>query len=122
MSNHTPGPWQRCGEDRGGCQCGHVWDATGNVHVATAEFVGMAAPDDLEAQEVYVQSLEEAKANAYLIASAPDLLAALRTCSCPRPANAVPAGVNLTVEQCIARGECGCDCGAAIRKATEPPK
>lgn len=43
-------------------------------------------------------------------------VAALKTCLCPRPANAAPGGI--TVEQCMARDECGCDCGAAITKAT----
>lgn len=76
---HTPGPWKRCGEKRGGCKCGHVWDATGNVHVASATHVDMCRPDDLESLELSVQSIDEAKANARLIAAAPDLLSALQS-------------------------------------------
>lgn len=40
---------------------------------------------------------------------------ALRTCRCPRPSNEAPDGT--TVEQCMARLECGCDCGAALALA-----
>lgn len=35
----------------------------------------------------------------------------LKTLPCPRPANRAPD--NLTVQDCITRGECGCDFGAA---------
>ncbi len=45
------------------------------------------------------------------------LVEVLRDCPCPRPANAAPDG--LTVEQCMARLECGCDWGDALRSATE---
>ncbi len=54
-------------------------------------------------------------ANTRLIAAAPDLLAALLSSPCPRPANAAPD--DISVEVCIARDECGCNCGAAIAKA-----
>jgi hypothetical protein len=62
---HTPGPWKRCRENRGGCECGQVWDASGKIHVATAEYA-------------HVQSFDEARANVRLIAAAPDMLAALK--------------------------------------------
>jgi hypothetical protein len=75
---HTPGPWHVCGAERGGCICGHVWDATGNVHVASATALNMVNPDDLESQEVCVHDVDETKANARLIAAAPDMLAALK--------------------------------------------
>jgi hypothetical protein len=54
-------------------------------------------------------------ANAHLIAAAPELFEALATALCPHPANGAPD--RLTTEDCLARGECGCDQGAAIRKA-----
>lgn len=60
----------------------------------------------------------EVEANARLIAAAPDLLAVVKISPCPRPANAAPD--HLTVEQCMGHGECGCDAGAAVRKATAP--
>lgn len=69
----TPGPWLRCGDDRGGCTCGMVFAPGVDQHVATsltANDEGMPCPD--EATQ---------RANAALIAHAPqdlaDLLAAL---------------------------------------------
>lgn len=105
MNEHTPGPWtvEEYGDDDAPALVIHKDSVTRVCFMATPGSHGDPA---------------KIEADAYLIASAPDLLAALRTCSCPRPVNTVPAGVDLTVEQCIERGECGCDCGAAIRKAT----
>lgn len=40
------------------------------------------------------------------------LTAALNSSPCPRPVNTAPHG--LTVEECIKRGECGCDNAAAL--------
>lgn len=34
MAIHTKGPWAEHG--KGGCQCGEIWDVTGNVLVARA--------------------------------------------------------------------------------------
>ena len=45
------------------------------------------------------------------------LRAALNNTDCPRPANAAPD--HLTVAQCIARGECGCDTGTALEQGAQ---
>ena len=68
MSEFTPGPWMERGHGRGGCKCGQVWSKTADRCVA-ATFVdtdelGMDVPDD------------QRRANARLIAAAPDLLEA----------------------------------------------
>ena len=57
------------------------------------------------------------KEDARLTTAAPELLAALLTCYCPRPVNSRPENEIVTVESCYAAGECGCDCGTAIAKA-----
>ena len=57
--------------------------------------------------------------NANLIAAAPEMLEAILTTQCPRPANSVPADVTYhPVSECLRLGNCGCDLGAAVRKAT----
>lgn len=56
-----------------------------------------------------------AEANARLVAAAPDMLAELLDCPCPRPANAAPD--DLAVKGCLERDECGCGRGAAAAKA-----
>jgi hypothetical protein len=89
MSAHTPGPWIASAED---VLAGDDW-------VCGCNFATM-----------------DGKANARLIAAAPELLSALQTSACPRPANVAPDG--LTVHDCLARGECACDLGDAIAKAT----
>lgn len=33
----TPGPWEACGEDRGGCVCGQVWSRAADCPVAKTE-------------------------------------------------------------------------------------
>jgi hypothetical protein len=94
---HTPGPWESVG--------GPGFDQAiyaANIPIAVVH-VGKNNPDG--------------EANVRLIIAASDLLAALRSCACPRPANERPD--HWTVEQCYAHGECGCDCGAAIAKAIE---
>lgn len=68
MSGHTPGPWHRCGHDRGGCSCGLVWSLASDTPVADVSF-----SCDEEARENRA-SPEERKANALLIANAPCLL------------------------------------------------
>jgi len=66
---HTPGPWSACdGASSDGCQCGMVW-ANGEVHVATAE--GLTDPGHATPTEELIP------ANAQLIATAPELSAAL---------------------------------------------
>lgn len=50
--------------------------------------------------------------------AASDMLAALKTCQCPGGGwNGMPTDTNPTVENCMAAGKCGCDCGTAINKA-----
>lgn len=63
-SKHTPGPWNRVGFG--------IWtESDGNRRVACAEVDDGCGP-------YKVQTEEEAKANAQLIAAAPELLAACR--------------------------------------------
>lgn len=61
----TPGPWQKCGEHRGGCICRQVWSTRADCLVA----VGIAAED-----EDYTcgdgLTIEAAQANADFIAHA----------------------------------------------------
>jgi len=52
-----------------------------------------------------------------------DLVAALRTCRCPGGGwNGMPEDMDPTVENCMAAGACGCDCGAALAKALPEDK
>lgn len=69
MSKHTPGPWSYCGINRGGCICGLVFG--GEFAIATTS---MCHDEELRGHE---PDLDERKANARLIAAAPDLLKAL---------------------------------------------
>lgn len=78
MSKHTPGPWATDGGD--------TVVAMGNQIVVTAP-----APDGA--------SREEMKANARLIAAAPDLLAALKAIFVLRPAGVGANEYALTVER-----------------------
>jgi hypothetical protein len=90
MSEHTPGPWEICGD--GKCPCKQVW----SEHHPVAEVVAGEWGDEyedikLEKREgyighraiAYIEKIiygevdeETARANARLIAAAPDLLAA----------------------------------------------
>ncbi len=72
MSAHSPGPWKFCSAnaDRGGCQCGLIWPASEDIHVATAH--GKSSPEG-EGDTPH----EEMVANARLIACAPEMLAML---------------------------------------------
>lgn len=70
MSTHTPGPWTACRE--GECQCGFIWGADGDTHVASvhgpnvlgADYYGSDVACDAETQ----------KSNIRLIRAAPELL------------------------------------------------
>lgn len=97
MTTHTPAPW-------------HIAQ-----NLSARVIVASDGHQVSEARLSVHRALGEAVANACVIAAAPELLTALRTCRCPSPANGAPD--DTTVEACIARGECGCDCGAAIAKA-----
>lgn len=61
---HSPGPWRKCGDDRGGCKCGIVWSIPEDRAVAYVQL----KDDSGECSEATFH------ANATLIASAPDLL------------------------------------------------
>lgn len=92
MEGFTPGPWRECGHDRGGCQCGQVWSVAADCPVATVESGewGDEYPAVREVDgkcEAYMERIgygivpeDAARANARLIAAAPDLLSALRLC------------------------------------------
>lgn len=34
-SAHSPLPWKACAANKGKCTCGMIWDATGDLHVAS---------------------------------------------------------------------------------------
>lgn len=91
MSGHTPGPWSYCGADRGGCSCLTITAPDHPIAEVTGGAWGDRYPsirltgNSLERQaEAYMEQItygevpmEVAKANAALIAAAPDMLAAL---------------------------------------------
>lgn len=69
----TPGPWTACKD--GDCPCGFIWDASEEIHVASAhgrEDVGQS----WYGADVAV-SEDEQKANALLIAATPELFVRL---------------------------------------------
>ncbi len=76
MSKHTPGPWQACHD--GKCKCGYVFGDGGRVFVAKAIGRGDGV-DPWPIEEIQ-------RANARLIAAAPELLEAceefVRKCEC----------------------------------------
>lgn len=55
------------------------------------------------------------RANAHMIAAAPDLYGAVCKSNCPRPANGRPD--EFSALQCYEARECGCFYGTAIAKA-----
>jgi hypothetical protein len=65
----SAGPWDACGAERGGCQCGLIWSKTAD------HLVLCARP---HADDMATPSLEQSKANAILITAVvnalPDLL------------------------------------------------
>lgn len=75
---HTPGPWEPCYHWRHpNCPCGthrgYVWDSTGDRVIA------QMGCDRSDGEQVYDEpGKQEARANAHLIAAAPDLLAACK--------------------------------------------
>lgn len=92
MMTHTPGPWSAC--KNGECPCGQIWSTTADHPVA--EVISGTWGDTYPALrprdegmsgtvvEAYLERIdygsvdpEQAKANAVLISSAPDLLHAV---------------------------------------------
>lgn len=89
--SHTPGPWKVCGD--GDCSCKTVMCGDHPIAVVTHgewgdEFpsIRLVGPSMMARAEAYIERfaygsvpVETARANALLIAAAPDLLAALHT-------------------------------------------
>jgi hypothetical protein len=100
MGEHTPGPWVQF-IDRG------------NGFIAIM-------PAGRSGEITRVEMLSPAwDADSRLIAAAPDMLKALRTCLCPAGGwTGMPKDMIVTVQDCVDAGMCGCDCGAAIARAT----
>lgn len=101
QEKHTPGPWVTDAE------CGNesVLGPDGFMVADCAIFsMRKGAPTE-----------ERNRANARLIAAAPELYRELRGARCPRPCNQRPD--EFEVGQCVDAGECGCSLGEAVRKA-----
>ena len=94
LANISPGPWEACGKDRGGCSCGQIWSKPSDHPVATATTGKWG--DSFPTLEIFGTSMDRtaravieridygevrenaAKANAMLIAAEPDIAAELR--------------------------------------------
>lgn len=68
MSKHTPGPWEVCRDSRG-CQ---------SVRAKSGFLAFTPSIQHYNDPTRYIDETEEAKANAHLIAAAPDMLEALK--------------------------------------------
>lgn len=100
MSKHTPGPWV-------------IFQLDGELTVMPA-----GRPGDIAIIEYEPDERDEASANADLIAAAPEILAALRTCRCPAGGwTGIKDGTEPTIENCMREADCGCVYGDLIRKA-----
>lgn len=74
MTGHSEGPWTAC--NGGKCQCGFIWEATGNVQVASVHGPSALGRDWYGSDTVCNTPTQQA--NIRLIAAAPDMLAALK--------------------------------------------
>lgn len=80
----TPGPWQNCGHNRGGCICGLIWSIPIDGTVGSTARLTVCEAEKSEPGDDYARpSREQMKLNAAFIARAnPDavlkLVAALR--------------------------------------------
>lgn len=74
----TAGPWQECGHERGGCPCHGIWSHASDVIVAEA-----IGPKDHYRWGETLTDESQVRANARLIAAAPELVAALEACLDP---------------------------------------
>lgn len=70
---HTQGPWEACGDERGGCKCGLVWHREKDFTVAAALHAECKKHEGCTCGEGLIGEAQ-IKANAALIADAPDLL------------------------------------------------
>lgn len=73
MSGHAPGTWKACRD--GNCPCGAIWDATGDIHLATA-FDSSAIGMDCFGSDIGV-TRKTRISNARLIAAAPTMQATI---------------------------------------------
>ncbi len=69
----TPGEWRVCGHDRGGCQCRQIWAIDKDVVIGVA----LMAHDERYTCGAGLDLLDEAKANARIMAQSPRLYRAL---------------------------------------------
>ena len=112
---HTPGPWQYRPAE---------YDDWGWVRGASGALVACARSGDY-LTEAMLDEHRRNKTNPYegnarLIATAPDMLALIKGTRYPGGGwNGMPERLEgLTeVKDCLAAGVCGCDYGAAVKKA-----
>lgn len=109
----TPGPWEICKD--GACPCKQIWSIPGDFPVATGNGVHIGAVHQhmADAPDLIYASLsdETRKANAALIAAAPDLYAALSDLMENEKFHTMVGGNPNVVEELLSR------CYAALAKA-----
>jgi hypothetical protein len=75
LEEMTPGPYQICGADRGGCQCGLIWSGPGECKVLKA--FGQRNTDELDCCPTEEQRAKNANGAVAILNAAPELLASL---------------------------------------------